>query len=145
MFSSYIRFYKGESLARSSEILFLSRTLHQQESKIDQLTRCTMIQKLKFRFEKNRKPITAEWIWDSSEFYLNKPKLDIGLFDDLPEFPCFYQFLYDVIIKLFCFDLQNNFTRTGKNREIQLDQPTIRCQVLGSLNKMWSCLIFIKL
>ena len=58
MFSSYIRFYKGESLARSSEILFLSRTLHQQESKIDQPTRCTMVQKLKFRFEKIHKPIT---------------------------------------------------------------------------------------
>ena len=58
MFSSYIRFYKGESLARSSEILFLSRTLHQQESKIDQPTRCTMVQKLKFRFETNHKPIT---------------------------------------------------------------------------------------
>ena len=26
-----------------------------------------------------------------------------------------------------------------------LNQQTIRCQVLGSLNKLWSCLIFIKL
>ena len=35
-----------------------------------------------------------------------KPKLDIGLFVDLAEFTCFYQFLHDVIIKLVCFDLQ---------------------------------------
>ena len=54
--STALRFCKGESLARSSEILFLSRTLHQQESKIDQPTRCTMVQKLKFRFEKIHKP-----------------------------------------------------------------------------------------
>ena len=30
--------------------------------------------------------------------------LYIGLFVDLAEFTCFYQFLHDVIIKLFCFD-----------------------------------------
>ena len=41
------------------------------------------------------------------------PKLDIGLFVDLAEFTCFYQFLHDVIIKLFCFDLQNNFMITS--------------------------------
>ena len=40
------------------------------------------------------------------------PKIDIGLFVDLAEFPCFYQFLHDVIKKLFCFDLQNNFMIT---------------------------------
>ena len=34
-----------------------------------------------------------------------KPKLDIGLFVDLAEFPWIPQFLHDVIIKLFCFDL----------------------------------------
>ena len=49
-----------------------------------------------------------------------KPKLDIGLFVDLAEFPCFYKFLHDVIIKLFCFDLQNNFLIIScKNLEIQ--------------------------
>ena len=32
-----------------------------------------------------------------------------------------------------------------KNREIQLNQQTIRCQVLAYLNKIWSCFIFIKL
>ena len=30
----------------------------------------------------------------------------LTLFVDLAEFPCFYQFLDDVIMKLFCFDLQ---------------------------------------
>jgi hypothetical protein len=37
------------------------------------------------------------------QIYSIKPKLDIGLFVDLAEFPCFYQF-------------------PGKNREIQLNQ-----------------------
>ena len=32
-----------------------------------------------------------------------------------------------------------------KNREIQLNQQTIQCQVLADLIKIWSCLIFIKL
>ena len=32
-----------------------------------------------------------------------------------------------------------------KNREIQLNQQTIRCQVLADMIKIWSCLIFIKL
>ena len=32
-----------------------------------------------------------------------------------------------------------------KNREIQLNQQTIRCKVLADLIKIWSCLIFIKL
>ena len=32
-----------------------------------------------------------------------------------------------------------------KNREIQLNQQTIRCQVLADMIKIWSCFIFIKL
>ena len=32
-----------------------------------------------------------------------------------------------------------------KNREIQPNQQTIRCQVLADMIKIWSCLIFIKL
>ena len=32
-----------------------------------------------------------------------------------------------------------------KNREIQLNQQTILYQVLAELNKIWNCLIFIKL
>ena len=46
-------------------------------------------------------------------FFSIKPKLDVGLFVDLAEFTCFYQFLHDVIIELFCFDLQNNFMITS--------------------------------
>ena len=38
---------------------------------------------------------------------------NFGLFVDLCVFTCFYQFLHDVIIKLFCFDLQNNFMITS--------------------------------
>ena len=38
-----------------------------------------------------------------------KPKLDMGLFVDLAEFTSFYQFLHDVIIKLFRRSKQNNF------------------------------------
>ena len=38
------------------------------------------------------------------QILLNYPKIDIGLFVDLAEFTCFYQFLHDVIIELFCFD-----------------------------------------
>ena len=34
-------------------------------------------------------------------FFSINPKLDIGLFVDLAEFTWFYQFLHDVIIKLF--------------------------------------------
>ena len=42
-----------------------------------------------------------------------KPKLDIGLFVDFCVFTCFCQFLHDMIIKLFCFDLQNNIMITS--------------------------------
>ena len=41
-----------------------------------------------------------------------KAKLDIGLFVDFCVFTCFYQFLNDVIIKLFCLDLHNNIMIT---------------------------------
>ena len=44
------------------------------------------------------------------------PKLEIGLFVDFCVFPCFYQFLHDLIIKLFCRSKQNNFMiRSYKN------------------------------
>ena len=42
-----------------------------------------------------------------------KPKLDMGLFVDLAEFTCFYQFLHDLIIKLFCRSKQNNYLITS--------------------------------
>jgi hypothetical protein len=35
--------------------------------------------------------------------------------------------------------------KTGEFREIQLNQQTIRCQVLAWVKKIWSCLLFIKL
>ena len=38
--------------------------------------------------------------WYSSKIYSMKPKLDIGLFVDLAEFTCFYQFLHDVNEKI---------------------------------------------
>ena len=41
--------------------------------------------------------------------------------------------------------LWSHHATTGKNREIQLKQQTIRCQVLDSLNKIWSRLISINL
>ena len=56
---------------------------------------------------------TAKWIWDSSIFSRIKPKIDIGLFVDFCIFTCFYQFLHDVIIILFCRSKQNNFMITS--------------------------------
>ena len=63
---------------------------------------------------------TAWWIWDGSKFHSIKPKLNIRLFVDLAEFPCFYQFLHDVIMKLFCRTKQfyvhvmQELVKTGK-------------------------------
>ena len=65
-----------------------------------------------------------------------KPKLDIGLFVDLAEFPRFYQFLHEIAHKIVQqVKTKQFYARTGKNREIQLNQQTIQCQVLASLNK----------
>ena len=48
--------------------------------------------------------------------------------------------------KLFCSDVQNNFRfSSGKFGGKYRNQLTITCQVLAELNKIWSCLIFIKL
>ena len=52
-------------------------------------------------------------MWDSSILYSIKPKLDIGSFGDFFIFTCFYQFLHNVIIKLFCRSKQNNFMITS--------------------------------
>ena len=38
----------------------------------------------------------------------------MGLFVDFCVFTRFYQFLNDVLTKLFCFDLQDNFMSTSK-------------------------------
>ena len=48
------------------------------------------------------------------QLHSSKPKLDIGLFVEFCVFPCFYQFLHDVIIK-FCFDLQKGNTQKSTN------------------------------
>ena len=45
--------------------------------------------------------------WESSIFSPIKPKLELGLFVDFCVFTCFYQFLHDVIIKLFCRSTNN--------------------------------------
>ena len=41
--------------------------------------------------------------------------------------------------------LWSDRARTWKFREIQVNQQTIRCQVLAWVQKIWSCLLFIKL
>ena len=79
-----------------------------------------------------------------------KPKLDIGLFDDLAEFPCFYEVLAWADHKIVLHIKPKQFydqvmQELRKNREIQLNQQTIGWQVLADLIKIWSCLIFIKL
>jgi hypothetical protein len=53
-----------------------------------------------------------------------KPKLDTGLFVDFCVFTGYYQFLHDVIIKLFCFDLQNNIMITLCKKLIKTQQST---------------------
>ena len=66
----------------------------------------------KMDFVKSRVYCTAKWKWDSSISSSIKPKVDIGLFVDFCVFSCFYQFLHDVIIILFCRSKQNNFMIT---------------------------------
>ena len=59
-----------------------------------------------------------------------KPKLDIGLFVDLAEFPCFYQFLHEVAHKIVQQIKTKQFydhimQELVQNRENQLNQQTI--------------------
>ena len=61
-------------------------------------------------------------------------------------FLCFPPNLPELNLKLFCSDVQNNFRfSSGKFGGKHRNQQTITCQVLAELNKIWSCLIFIKL
>ena len=61
-------------------------------------------------------------------------------------FLCFSPNLPELNLKLFCSDVQNNVTfSSGKFRDKHRNQQTITCPVLAELNKIWSCLIFIKL
>ena len=60
-------------------------------------------------------------------------------------FLCFAPNLPELNPKLFCSDVQNNFRlSSGKFGAKHRNQQTITCQVLAELNKLWSCLIFIK-
>ena len=51
----------------------------------------------------------------------------MGLFAGFCVLTCFYQLLHDVLIQLFCFDLENNFMSTlCKNRYVNTqNQQTI--------------------
>ena len=61
-------------------------------------------------------------------------------------FLCFAPNLPELNPKLFCSDVQNNFRlSSGKFGAKHRNQQTITSQVLAELNKLWSCLIFIKL
>ena len=65
---------------------------------------------------------------------------------NFPEFPSFC-----MMWSKNCSEDQNetilwsHHAKTGEFREIQLNQQTIRCQVLAWVQKIWSCLLFIKL
>ena len=72
------------------------------------------------------------------------------MFVDLTEFPCFYAVLawpdHEIVLQIKAKQFYDQVMQElGKNREIQLNQQTIRCQVLADMIKIWSCLIFIKL
>ena len=75
-------------------------------------------------------------MWESSKFYSIQPKLDIGLFVDLAEFPCFVPVLAWPDHKIVLFWSAEQFydqvmQELVQNREIQLNQQTIWCQVLA--------------
>ena len=72
------------------------------------------------------------------------------MFVDLAEFPCFYAVLawpdHKIVLQIKAKQFYDQVMQELlKNREIQLNQQTIRCQVLADMIKIWSCLIFIKL
>ena len=74
----------------------------------------------------------------------------MGLFVDLAEFPCFHAVLawpdHKIVLQLKAKQSYGQVMQElFKNRVIQLNQQTIRCQVLADMIKIWSCLIFIKL
>ena len=76
----------------------------------------------------------------------NYANFNIRLFVDFCVFTCFHQFLHDMIIKLFCINtkrfydhIMQKVIKTGKYTEINKQSS------LAELNKIWNCLIFIKL
>ena len=58
------------------------------------------------------------------------PKFDIGLFVDISVYTCFYQILHDVLMKLFCFDMQMSEYIMQKLIKQHKNQQTIRFQIL---------------
>ena len=71
-------------------------------------------------------------------FYSIQPNFDMWMFVDFWFFPQIYL--------SWTSDVQNNFRfSSGKFGGKHRNQQTIICQVLAELNKIWSCLIFIKL
>ena len=70
-----------------------------------------------------------------NEYETNKPKLDIRLFFDLAEFLCFYAVLawpdHKIVLLWYAEQFYDQaMQELRKNREIQLNQQTIQCQVL---------------
>ena len=66
------------------------------------------------------------------QIYSYQPKLDIGLFVDLAEFPCFYAALawpdHKIVLQIKAKQFYDQVMQElRKNREIQLNQQTIRC------------------
>ena len=64
-------------------------------------------------------------------------------------FTCFYQFLHDVTMKLFCFDLENSFMITScKNREINKQSDVkfwLNWRKYGTVSYSFSCTFLIYL
>ena len=68
------------------------------------------------------------------QILFSKPKLDTRLFVDLAEFTCSYQFLHELLIKLFFWSAE------------QFNEQLLQeLSSFGFENKIWSSLIFIKL
>ena len=85
----------------------------------------------------------------SSIFFSIKPKLDMQLFVDIYVFTRFWLNLSDQNLKLFWTSKQNNF----RFRSSKFSQKLVKTQKstnnimssFGVIEKIWSCLIFIKL
>ena len=69
-----------------------------------------------------------------------------SLFEKLALFTlCFPKNLSELNLKLFSSGVRNNFRlSSGKFGAKHRNQQTITSQVLAELNKIWSCLLFIK-
>ena len=101
--------------------------------------------KLLYDYLSDNKSYTAKWIWDSSIFFL----LNQNLTYDCCWFLCFYLNLPDLNLKLFWTSKQNNFRFwSGKFSQIQVKTQKSTNNPMSSfglIEKIWSCLIFMKL